>query len=232
MDCLSERKQGRGRPLQGHGCEGVIVVTSAGVAALQNAFKSYVRTRDYCTSPKHIMTMCLNAVRVAVEMNNFMHVTNYVSKAEQTPGTKVSATCLPPCNPQQLEHPVRAALFAWLLAHCLVQVCWEESMQSEAGEADPWVHWRLMCGMLCCAVHLQTEAVSEAKLKAAAGLAQLDGRRYKAAARAFVSVNPELGTTYSEVSAVTQQLVREQHTTGSCILLYRRYACTTVQCWG
>lgn len=55
----------------------------------QDAFKSYVRTRDYCTSPKHIMTMCLNAVRVAVEMNNFMHVTNYVSKAEQTPGTKV-----------------------------------------------------------------------------------------------------------------------------------------------
>jgi hypothetical protein len=57
---------------------------------LQNAFKSYVRTRDYCTTPKHIVTMCLNAVRVAVEMNNFMHVSNYVSKAEQTPGTKVS----------------------------------------------------------------------------------------------------------------------------------------------
>jgi hypothetical protein len=35
------------------------------------------------------MTMCLNAVRVAVEMNNFMHVTNYVSKADQTPGAKV-----------------------------------------------------------------------------------------------------------------------------------------------
>lgn len=99
---------------------------------LQDAFKSYVRTRDYCTSPKHIMTMCLNAVRVAVEMNNFMHVTNYVSKADQTPGTK-------------------------------------------------------------------TEPVSEAKLKAAAGLAQLDARRYKAAARAFVTVNPELGTNYSEV---------------------------------
>lgn len=55
----------------------------------QNAFKSYVRTRDYCTTPKHITTMCLNAVRVAVEMGNFMHVSNYVSKAEQTPGTKV-----------------------------------------------------------------------------------------------------------------------------------------------
>lgn len=48
-----------------------------------------MRTRDYCTTPKHIITMCLNAVRVAIEMNNFMHVSNYISKAEQTPGTKV-----------------------------------------------------------------------------------------------------------------------------------------------
>lgn len=66
------------------------------IASSQNAFKSYVRTRDYCTSPKHIMTMCLNAVRVAVEMGNFMHVTNYVSKAEQTPGAKVGGACSVP----------------------------------------------------------------------------------------------------------------------------------------
>jgi COP9 signalosome complex subunit 1 len=38
-----------------------------------------------------------------------------------------------------------------------------------------------------------------AKLKAAAGLAHLDGRRYKQAARAFVDVSPELGTNYSDV---------------------------------
>eukprot|EP00775_Hariotina_reticulata_P007615 gene7612-7817_t len=99
---------------------------------LQNAFKSYVRTRDYCTTPKHIVTMCLNAVRVAVEMNNFMHVSNYVSKAEQTPGTKA-------------------------------------------------------------------DAVTAAKLKAAAGLAYLDNRRYKMAARAFVEVSPDLSTSYSDV---------------------------------
>ncbi|WIA41006.1 hypothetical protein OEZ86_004647 [Tetradesmus obliquus] len=99
---------------------------------LQNAFKSYVRTRDYCTTPKHIITMCLNAVRVAAEMGNFMHVSNYVSKAEQTPGTKA-------------------------------------------------------------------DAVTAAKLKAAAGLAYLDNRRYKLAARAFVEVSPELGTSYSDV---------------------------------
>lgn len=54
---------------------------------------------------------------------------------------------------------------------------------------------------MCC-VFFQTEPVSEAKLKAAAGLAQLDSRRYKAAAKAFVSVNPELGTNYSDVSCL------------------------------
>lgn len=57
---------------------------------------------------------------------------------------------------------------------------------------------------LSCAVPLQTDAVSEAKLKAAAGLAQLDGRRYKAAARAFVGVSPELGANYSDVSTEQQ----------------------------
>ncbi len=35
------------------------------------------------------MSMCLNVVRTAIEMNNFMHVQNYVSKAEQTPDVQV-----------------------------------------------------------------------------------------------------------------------------------------------
>ncbi len=33
--------------------------------------------------------MCLNVVRVAIEMNNWMHVQNYVAKAEQTPDVGV-----------------------------------------------------------------------------------------------------------------------------------------------
>lgn len=50
---------------------------------LAEAFKSYVRTRDYCTTSKHIVQMCLNVILVSIEMGQFMHVTNYVSKAEQ-----------------------------------------------------------------------------------------------------------------------------------------------------
>ena len=44
-----------------------------------------MRTRDYCSSSKHILDMCLNVIRTALEQRNFSHVVNYVSKAEQTP---------------------------------------------------------------------------------------------------------------------------------------------------
>ena len=49
---------------------------------LQGAFKAFVRSRDYCTTPAHVVAMCLHVVRVAAEMNNFNHVANYVQKAE------------------------------------------------------------------------------------------------------------------------------------------------------
>lgn len=52
---------------------------------LQAAFKCYVRTRDYCTTPRHVVAMCLNVIRVSVESENFAHVQNYVQKALQVP---------------------------------------------------------------------------------------------------------------------------------------------------
>ena len=50
---------------------------------LGEAFKSYVRTRDYCTTSKHIIHMCMSVILVSIEMGQFTHVTSYVSKAEQ-----------------------------------------------------------------------------------------------------------------------------------------------------
>ncbi|MCO5576318.1 hypothetical protein L7F22_030127 [Adiantum nelumboides] len=52
---------------------------------LQLAFKCFVRTRDYCTTSKHIISMCLNVILVAVNLGQFHHVSTYVAKAEQTP---------------------------------------------------------------------------------------------------------------------------------------------------
>ncbi|XVF22619.1 hypothetical protein REPUB_Repub12eG0186900 [Reevesia pubescens] len=101
--------------------------------ALGDAFKNYVRTRDYCTTSKHIIQMCLSAILVSIEMGQFTHVTSYVSKAEQTP--------------EALDNPVVA------------------------------------------------------KLRCAAGLAHLEAKKYKLAARKFLEVGPELGNSYSEVIA-------------------------------
>uniref|UniRef100_A0A7I4EGU5 26S proteasome regulatory subunit Rpn7 N-terminal domain-containing protein n=1 Tax=Physcomitrium patens TaxID=3218 RepID=A0A7I4EGU5_PHYPA len=100
---------------------------------LQQAFQCYVRTRDYCTTSKHIIAMCLNVILVSIELGHFVHVSNYVSKADQTPDVQ-----------------------------------------------DP---------------------VVLAKLKCAAGLAHLESKKYKLAARKFVDTNFELGSNYSDVTA-------------------------------
>ncbi|KAG6725296.1 hypothetical protein I3842_02G026400 [Carya illinoinensis] len=101
--------------------------------ALGDAFKSYVRTRDYCTTSKHIIHMCMSAILVSIEMGQFPHVTSYVSKAEQS---------------------------------------------SEA--LDP---------------------ITASKLRCAAGLAHLEAKKYKLAARKFLEAGPELGSHYNEVIA-------------------------------
>lgn len=100
---------------------------------LGDAFKNYVRTRDYCTTAKHIIHMCLNSILVSIELGQFTHVVSYVGKAEQTP----------------------------------------EAL-------DP---------------------ITISKLRCAAGLAHLESKKYKLAARKFLEVGPELGNSYSEVIA-------------------------------
>ncbi|CAL8100263.1 unnamed protein product [Orchesella dallaii] len=52
---------------------------------LTNALKCFSRARDYCTSAKHVVNMCLNVIKVSVYLQNWTHVLNFVSKAENTP---------------------------------------------------------------------------------------------------------------------------------------------------
>ena len=66
--------------------------------APQNAFKSYVRARDYCTTSRHIVAMCLAVVRVAVEMGNSLHIASYVAKAEAAPDATVRRLQLRGCH--------------------------------------------------------------------------------------------------------------------------------------
>ncbi len=50
-----------------------------------NAVKCYARTRDYCTTSKHSVDMCLNAIQASVDMDNYTQVLSYLGKAEMLP---------------------------------------------------------------------------------------------------------------------------------------------------
>ena len=50
---------------------------------LQAAFRCFARTRDYCITTKHNVAMCLNVIRVCIELGHFANVSNYVQKAER-----------------------------------------------------------------------------------------------------------------------------------------------------
>lgn len=51
---------------------------------LSNALKNYSRVRDYCSSPKNIVNMCVNVIKVCVYLGNWSHVLSYVSKADSS----------------------------------------------------------------------------------------------------------------------------------------------------
>ncbi|VVC44835.1 Winged helix-turn-helix DNA-binding domain,26S proteasome regulatory subunit Rpn7/COP9 signalosome [Cinara cedri] len=52
---------------------------------LIEATKSYSKARDYCTSSYHVISMCLNIIKVGIYLQNWSHVENYIIKAETTP---------------------------------------------------------------------------------------------------------------------------------------------------
>ncbi|BFF97056.1 COP9 signalosome complex subunit 1b [Drosophila madeirensis] len=94
---------------------------------LTNALKCYSRARDYCTSGKHVVNMCLNVIKVSIYLQNWVHVMSYISKAESTP-----------------------------------------DFAEGSKEANAQVHTRLEC---------------------AAGLAELQQKKYKVAAKHFLNAN-------------------------------------------
>ncbi|CAF0826986.1 unnamed protein product, partial [Didymodactylos carnosus] len=48
-----------------------------------NAVRCYVRSRDYCITPRHMVTMCINVIKASFYLQNWPNVITYVSKAEQ-----------------------------------------------------------------------------------------------------------------------------------------------------
>ncbi|KAJ3069620.1 cop9 signalosome complex subunit [Podochytrium sp. JEL0797] len=119
---------------------------------LANAFTCYSRTRDYCSTTKHVLDMCFNIIKVSVDQKNFSHVQSYVIKAESTPDP--SAAPLSATTPTAVVSP--------------------------AGAANP-------------------RQLMLSKLKCCSGLVHLDSGKFKAAAKCFLEVGPEIIGRYTEV---------------------------------
>lgn len=74
-----------------------------------NAVRCYVRSRDYCATPRHMITMCMNVIKASFFMQNWSNVLSYVSKAEQaieSLETSAKATPTPSLTTASMANPM------------------------------------------------------------------------------------------------------------------------------
>eukprot|EP01059_Diplonema_ambulator_P001842 TRINITY_DN11544_c0_g1_i1.p1 TRINITY_DN11544_c0_g1~~TRINITY_DN11544_c0_g1_i1.p1 ORF type:complete len:440 (+),score=109.02 TRINITY_DN11544_c0_g1_i1:61-1320(+) len=55
---------------------------------LQGAMKHFAKMRDYCTSPAHVIEMCVEVIRVGIEAQSWTIVNQHCSRAEQNDAAK------------------------------------------------------------------------------------------------------------------------------------------------
>ncbi|XP_043352433.1 COP9 signalosome complex subunit 1 isoform X2 [Dermochelys coriacea] len=152
---------------------------------LSNALKCYSRARDYCTSAKHVINMCLNVIKVG----------SHAARESYNPQRS-------PCHIDELHLSIsemtlvsqQVALFACVLIcfHCTV-VCLIASLQVSV-YLQNWSHVLSYVSKAESTPEIaeqrgerdsQTQAILT-KLKCAAGLAELAARKYKQAAKCFL----------------------------------------------
>ncbi|GAA5879508.1 hypothetical protein JCM16303_003229 [Sporobolomyces ruberrimus] len=59
---------------------------------LQDAVRSYTKSREYCTTSQHVLDMCMGVIEIALDMSNYAFVRNYVVKGESAIDAAQSAT--------------------------------------------------------------------------------------------------------------------------------------------
>eukprot|EP00428_Durinskia_dybowskii_P079647 CAMPEP_0170442566 /NCGR_PEP_ID=MMETSP0117_2-20130122/47492_1 /TAXON_ID=400756 /ORGANISM="Durinskia baltica, Strain CSIRO CS-38" /LENGTH=429 /DNA_ID=CAMNT_0010703175 /DNA_START=268 /DNA_END=1557 /DNA_ORIENTATION=+ len=56
---------------------------------LGEALKAFLRSRDFCTMPRHTIDMCLNVISVSIDMNQFFNASNFIGKVVDDLGDDV-----------------------------------------------------------------------------------------------------------------------------------------------
>ncbi|CAF0789131.1 unnamed protein product [Didymodactylos carnosus] len=119
-----------------------------------NAVRCYVRSRDYCVTPRHMVTMCMNVIKASFYLQNWPNVLTYVSKAEQA-----------------IENSELSSSNNTKLAQFSATIAMDTSTTPSTSSTQ--------------------DQILTSKLKVYAGIAELSTKRYKLAARHFISVNFE-----------------------------------------
>ncbi|KAI8069194.1 26S proteasome subunit RPN7-domain-containing protein [Gongronella butleri] len=55
------------------------------VGNMNDAFRHYSKTREFCTTSKHMVDLCFNMIKVHVESEQYHHLASYVARAEVIP---------------------------------------------------------------------------------------------------------------------------------------------------
>lgn len=166
---------------------------------LQEALKSYNKTRDYCSTTEHVVEMCLNVIEVSLRLENWANVQTFVSKAEGvlesyvpsgSTGARKSvgaAGVVPPSKGGNT--PGGDAIGALFRAGGSSSA---QSQSSSGAGARPGDNARQ---------NASKKLVGEtgAKLKAANALACLGQGRYELAARLFVQLDQEFANSLGEI---------------------------------
>lgn len=128
-----------------------------------NAVRCYVRSRDYCVTPRHMITMCINVIQASFFMQNWSNVLSYVNKAEQAIESLESSIKSTP-TPSIMVNPMELSN--------------------------------------------TSDTVLASRLKVYAGIAELATKRYKLAAKHFLTVPFEHCSNYFHDLISPQTLIQ------------------------
>ncbi|EPQ31263.1 uncharacterized protein PFL1_01448 [Pseudozyma flocculosa PF-1] len=185
---------------------------------LQEALKSYTRTRDFCSTSEHVIEMCLNVVDVSLRLENYGNVQTFVSKAEgvletyvpsgsgsgsSSSGRKLSSAATGSSSSGSIAPPTKGGTTAGADA---IGALFRAGGSSAASTSQTGGNTGSTSGgsgggsSSTAAEAAARRQVAEiaAKLKAAQALAALGLRRYESAARTLVSIDPTQATALGD----------------------------------
>ena len=139
------------------------------IGNLKEAFTCYQKSREYGTSVKHTLALCMNSIRVALELNNMSQVLLYANK-----GLAILKN-VDQMNASENEKKMTQ----------------KPSIMQQAGSGIE--------GLGVGGESKEEQNLTCAKFTCAAALAHLHFDKYTEAAKHFTSLKTEIGNSYTEV---------------------------------